>query len=142
MSASGEFWLGLAFAIPLSIIANLFTPKIQDWLSRRSSVAAKKRQVVRAKEQSRIDEYLKDPARLNTFLLTTLLVATMFGSVIGAFTALLYVMGTVADGRFGSILAQGMSVFAGLFITKICFDAVNISIKVRQAQKAIDEAHG
>jgi len=142
MSASGEFWLGLAFAIPLSIIANLFTPKIQDWLSRRSNVAAEKRQIVRAKEQTRIDEYVKDPAKLNGFLLLTLVVATMLGSGVGVFTALLYIIGTVADGRLGLVLAQMTSVFGGLLITKVCLDAANISIKVRQAQKAIDETHG
>ncbi len=136
MSSNGQFWLGLAFAIPLSIIANLFTPKIQDWLSRRSKAAGEKRKSVRAKEQSRIDDFVKDPILFNSFLLITVVASTMLGSGIGVFTAVLYMMGTIAEGRFGALIAQAISVFGGLIITKICVDAINIAVKVRNAQKS------
>ena len=140
MSSDGQFWLGLAFAIPLSIVANLFTPKIQDWFSRRSAASAARREVARSKEQARIAEYVRDPAKLNSFLLTTLVVATMLGAGIGAFTALLYMMGTIAEGRFGAMLAQGLSIFGGLLITGVCLEAAKISIKVREAQSAASRA--
>jgi hypothetical protein len=136
MSSNGQFWLGLAFAIPMSIIANLFTPKIQDWLSRRSKAAGEKRKAVRAKEQSRIDDFVKDPIRFNSFLLITVVASTMLGSGIGVFTAVLYMMGTIAEGRLGALIAQAISVFGGLIITKICVDAINIAVKVRDAQKS------
>jgi hypothetical protein len=137
MSTNGQFWLGLAFAIPLSIVANLFTPKIQDWLSKRSKAATERREAVRAKEQDRIDFYAKNPVQLNSFLLTILIVATMFGAGIGVFTAILYMTGAITEGRFGSMLAQALSVFGGLAIAKVCYDAANLSIKVKEAQKSM-----
>ena len=136
MSADGQFWLGLAFAIPLSIVANLFTPRIQDWLAKRSAAASVKRETAKAAEHARVAEYLAEPARFNSFLLTTLLVATMLGAGIGVFSALLYMLGNFAAGELGSVLAQGISVLGGLIITKICLDAANIAIRVREAQKA------
>jgi hypothetical protein len=138
MSSDGQFWLGLAFAIPLSILANLFTPKIQDWFSKRSAASAARRDAVRAREEARVAEYIKHPTRLNTFLLSTLVVATMLGAGIGAFTALLYMMGSITDGRFGSVLAQGLSIFGGLLITGTCLQAAKIAVKVRESQRAAD----
>jgi hypothetical protein len=136
MNSDGQFWLGLAFAIPLSIVANLFTPRIQDWFSKRSAASAARREATLSREQARIDEYSRNPTRFNSFLLTTLVVATMLGAGIGAFTALLYMMGTIANGRVGAMLAQALSIFGGLLITGICLQAAKISIKVREARNS------
>lgn len=52
------FWVGLAAAIPLSILANLTTPTVQNWLADRNNRLDDARQ----KRQARMDqliEYLK-----------------------------------------------------------------------------------
>lgn len=135
MSSNMQFWLGLAFAIPLSVLANLVSPKIQDFLSKRFVAAARSRELQRTKEAERVIEYVNDSAKLNTYLLVTLIVATMFGAMIGVFTALLFILGTFSRNDLSTVLAQAMTVFSGLLITKICLDAVRIATKVRQEEK-------
>ena len=140
MSMDGQFWLGLAFAVPLSIVANLFTPKIQEWLSRRSAAAAARQAAVNSREQARVAAYVQDPKRLIVFQLTAVLLATMVGACIGAFTALLYFTSAIADARFGPLLAPSLPVIGSLMVAGICYEAVKISIKVREAQEASTQA--
>lgn len=135
MESIQQFWIGLACAIPLSIAANLFTPKVQDWLSRRSRNAAQKRQLAHEEEFARIKRYANDPTLLNTFLLTTVLVTTMLGSGIGVFVALVYILDSFAGISIGTFIAQSLSVLGGVIVTKLCMDGLNVSIKVRAHQR-------
>jgi len=50
------FWIGLAVAIPLSIIANLVTPAAQNWLANRNTRLDYKRQ----KERAEMDRLIKE----------------------------------------------------------------------------------
>jgi len=50
------FWIGLAVAIPLSIIANLVTPAAQNWLANRNTRLDDKRQKERAEMDRLIEE--------------------------------------------------------------------------------------
>jgi hypothetical protein len=49
------FWVGLAVAIPLSIVANLATPAVQNWLADRNKRLDDKRQ----KQQEEMGELIK-----------------------------------------------------------------------------------
>ena len=137
MSSNLQFWIGLAFAIPLSIVANLFTPHIQKLIASRFSAYAEKRKAIQAKESDRIVEFINNPQKFNTYLLVTLVGATMLGAAIGVFSALLFMLGSFADQSFVSILAQFMTVFGGLLVTKICLDAVKMAAKIREIEKLV-----
>ena len=130
-----QFWIGLAFAIPLSILSNLATPKIQEFLAHRFQAAARRRDEQRTKDAQRILEYINEPTKLNTYLLVSLVVATLLGAMIGVFTALLFMLGTFSRNEFSTIVAQTISVFSGLVITKICLDAARTAVKVREEER-------
>lgn len=51
-----SFWIGLAVAIPLSILANLATPAAQNWLANRNKRLDDKRQIQRAEMDQLIKE--------------------------------------------------------------------------------------
>ena len=137
MSSTLQFWIGLACAIPLSIVGNVLTPAIQKWLAARFSAYAEKRKAVQRKEQERVAEFVGNPQKFNTYLLVTLIVATMLGAAIGVFSGLLFMLGSFSDRSFVSILAQAMTVFGGLLVTKICLDAANMSARVREIEKLV-----
>jgi len=50
------FWIGLAVAIPLSIVANLVTPAAQNWLANRNTRLDYKRQ----EERAEMDRLIKE----------------------------------------------------------------------------------
>ena len=137
MSSNLQFWIGLAFAIPLSIAANIFTPYIQKLIASRFSVYAEKRKKIQAKENDRVIEFINNPQKFNTYLLVTLVGATMLGAAIGVFSGLLFMLGSFADRSFVSVLAQFMTVFGGLLVTKICLDTVKMAAKVREIEKLV-----
>ncbi|KAB8192576.1 hypothetical protein FH608_024040 [Nonomuraea phyllanthi] len=54
-----SFVLGLLLSIPLSILANVFTPKFQAWMAKRSRSAAEKRERESEEFWKEIDFYKK-----------------------------------------------------------------------------------
>ena len=137
MSSNLQFWIGLAFAIPLSIFANLFTPYIQKLIASRFSAYAERRRAVQAKENDRVVEFINNPQKFNTYLLVILVGATMLGAAIGVFSGILFMLGSFTDRSFVSFLAQFMTVFGGLLVTKICIDAVKMAVRVRELEKLV-----
>lgn len=137
MSPNLQFWIGLGLALPLSIAANIATPLLQRWLASKFSAYAEKRKVEQAKEAVRVTEFLNNPQKLNTFLLLTLIVATMLGAAIGVFTGFLFMLGNFTENSFATAAAQFMTIFGGLLITKICLDAAKTAAKVREIEKQV-----
>ncbi len=138
MSSNMQFWLGLAFAIPLSIVANLVSPKIQEIVSKRFEAAERNRNQQKAEEAERINKLVNQPTKLNTYLLVSLIVATMLSAIIGVFSALLFMLGTFSGNDFATIVAQAVTVISGIFISKICLDAALTAVKVRQEEKRLE----
>ncbi len=98
------FWLGLAAAIPLSIVANLLTPKIQQWLSERSEKKSAKRVAELRVEYERIENLTKNPIVLHTYLLQQILFIVFFTSFAIAISGIFFFIGSaLADGLFASI---------------------------------------
>ena len=125
------FWIGLAMAIPLSIIGNILTPKFQAWLATRSESSARKRVALNQREQERIAGYLEKPQRLYVHLLGAIVSATFLGSAIGVFSGVFFLAGSFIDNRMMYAAGQLFAIFGGLLVAKICYDAINTIGKVR-----------
>ena len=61
----------------------------------------------------------------------------MLGAAIGVFSGILFMLGSFTDRSFVSFLAQFMTVFGGLLVTKICIDAVKMAVRVRELEKLV-----
>jgi H+/gluconate symporter-like permease len=127
------FWLGLALAIPLSIIANIFTPKLQQSFAKHSQSKAKKRI---AYLQEIIEEH-KDlgssPEKLHTFLLESILLITLLTSVFAAISGSIFALSSIIpDNRIISLLGQLVSAFGAATISKECFSTL---IKSKRAKR-------
>ena len=127
---NSDFWIGLAFAIPLSIIGNLLTPKIQNWLATRSESAAKERAVITQREQERITRFIDKPQHLYVYLFGTIVSAIFLGSVVGVFSGLFFLSSSFLDRPTMYASGQFLAILGGLLVAKICFDAINTIGKV------------
>ncbi len=131
MIANFQFWLGLALAVPLSIAENLLTPWLQERFLRHLGARSNKKKEMRRKQQERISRYADDRSELYVYLLLTIVIATMIGSLVAAFASLLYMLGIFGTKSLAEVLAQGLTVFGALMVVKICLDAANTTIAVR-----------
>jgi len=129
---NGAFWVGLAFAIPLSIFGNLITPFFQRQTAKYSESLGKKRELESQREADRIARYISKPQRLYTYLLTVLLASSLISSVAGIFSGVLFLAGTFTQGRIAFGAAQGVAIFGGVLVAKICVDAIKVIAKVRE----------
>lgn len=130
-SLNSAFWIGLALAIPLSILGNLITPRIQSWLSTRSESAAKKQVEVTEKEKTRISGYIEKPQHLYIYLLGVIISATFLGSVLGVFSGIFFLTANFVSYPIMYATGQLLAIFGGLLVAKICFDAISTIGKVK-----------
>jgi hypothetical protein len=84
------FILGLLLSIPLSIIANIYTPTVKNWLAKRSVTRAKSRVDQLTKELDLISLYRQDRGKLQELLLSNILRAIYATSVGGILAATLF----------------------------------------------------
>jgi len=128
-----SFWLGLAAAIPLSIAANLLTPRLQQWAARRNSVKAASHTKALQKELKTIEELAVSRLNLHTFLLESVLLITLLSSMFGVLSGILFTLS-----RFLPLLAsagQLVAVIGGIFIMRECMDAIRKSRGARNFKK-------
>ena len=59
------FWIGILLAVPLAIVANLLTPKVQSWLAARGATKIAKRHDKLRAEYKKVCELKDDKASLN-----------------------------------------------------------------------------
>ena len=127
-----NFWLGLAAGIPLSILANLITPKTQQWLAKRSSAKAAK-QVIQLKEElAELERLVSEPGRLQTYLLEGVLLITLLTSMFAVITGLAFAIGSFFGSpshvmAFGQLLAVG----SAIVVSKECIDVLRKSNRAR-----------
>ncbi|GAA4212495.1 hypothetical protein [Microbispora amethystogenes] len=83
--ADAGLWLGLLLSIPLSILANIFTPAFQRYIAKRSERAAVKRIARDRKFKAKIDNYKKDPNAYQAYIHENIL-----GTVVNCAFAILF----------------------------------------------------
>lgn len=90
------FLAGVALSIPLSIIANLYTPKFQERLSRRSSTRIAKRYDAIVEEYRIVCSLREDSRRLQLYFMRKSLFFTGMAAVVGLFLATLFIPAILA----------------------------------------------
>jgi hypothetical protein len=96
MGVTNEFLLGAALSIPLSILANLFTPFVQRRLDRQSRKAALKRRKRDEGDLKRIESYVQKPELYFTSLIEAGLKATLYSAVVGILAGIVYALGQLS----------------------------------------------
>ncbi len=119
---NSTFWLGLAAAIPFSIVANLLTPKIQQWLSRRSETKFAKRVAELRLEYERVVNLTKSVDILHTYLLQQILFVVLSAAFVIAISRVFSFIGAAEIFEIGGAVA----------VAKICIDAIRDVNRVRE----------
>lgn len=130
---NSSFWLGLAAAIPLSIIANLVTPRIQNLLSKRSEAKSAKRIAELRAEYERVLALTKNADELHTHLLQNILFITFFTAFFGAISGALFAVGSFLPNSPQLFqLGQLIAVAGAVGVARICIDAIRDTNRVRK----------
>ncbi|MFC5770145.1 hypothetical protein [Thauera sinica] len=134
-SLDANFWIGLALAIPLSVLGNLATPWFQQLLSRQSERRAKAHVEEMLSELSEIEELAKNPSILMLDLLREVLFIILIT------TASAVIFGTMAwlnsffpTNKWLSV-SPLMLISVGIMIAKYSFDATIKARNVRHLNK-------
>lgn len=122
---NSTFWLGLAAAIPFSIVANLITPKIQQWLSKGNETKFAKRVAERKAEYEHIVKLTKNPVALHTHLLQQILSIAFFTSFIIAISSVISIIGLDPIGKL-------FEIGGAISIAKICINSIRDANRVRE----------
>jgi uncharacterized membrane protein YhiD involved in acid resistance len=133
MKLSIDLWISIAVAIPLAIVANLFTPKLQKWLDSRleQSKRAKleKKQNARSEqlkmlrlELDEVTNYHADKYELNQLFLTSLIKVAMYGALASVYGAIFPFLGELSgwDG-IGGVLGRTGAQFTALAVSMLIF---------------------
>jgi len=157
-----DWWLSVFLAIPLAIVGNLLTTRVQKWLDKRAetrderlSHAAKKRSLKlfrrTLKEHSLDLRAAQGPNGLVSMYLEALLRVALYAAFGSSYAALffLYGEGTILDGaaadfewinRMGRevvtstlrMLAQATTLVVGLLIYRECHHAIKRGRRLKQ----------
>ncbi|MRR50335.1 MAG: hypothetical protein EG825_05385 [Rhodocyclaceae bacterium] len=128
-----NFWYGLAAAIPLSVVANLLTTRIQNVLARRDEKKSAKRREELLLQYARVLKLTKSPAELQIHLLHNILVITLVTSFFGVISGLLFALRSFFPNASQFLqLGQVMSIVGGIAVITICMDAIRDTNRVRK----------
>ncbi len=134
-SFDASFWIGISAAIPLSIAANLLTPRIQQWLARRSATRAAAQARELREELESVERLVSEPGRLQTFLLESVLLITLLTSAVGVMSGAFFVLsGFFGASKWFASVGQLIAVFGGVMVTRECVQVL------RRSQRARDPA--
>lgn len=135
-SLDTSFWIGLAAAVPLSVLANLFTPKIQQALARKSKARAFRRSAQIKAELEEIERLTSEPGRLQTFLLESVLLITLLTSAVGVISGLFFAFANMYGASpYLTALGQFVAVGGGVGIMRECLDVLRKSRRARDTEK-------
>lgn len=142
-----DLWISVALAIPLAIIANIFTPRVQRWLDNRVSQVkqrkaaeqsqARKAQLVQLeKELAEAEALLSDKANLTHHYLDALLKVAFYGAFGSIYASIFTFVGELGrwDGPFGLVGRLGAQVVA-LFVAMIIFLTCSKAAKAAKRAK-------
>ncbi|TVL30117.1 hypothetical protein [Shewanella algae] len=146
-----DLWISIALAIPLAIVANLFTPKLQRWLDARLERSKKakieKKQFSRKlqlerlrKEFSEVSKYKNDKSELNQFFLVSLIKVAMYGAIGTIYGAIFPFMGELTrwdgvGGVIGRTGAQFTALAVSMLIFMTCIQTMRMHKKVRDFEE-------
>lgn len=139
-NADYTFWLGLALAIPLAVVANIFTPKIQQWLASFSQSRAQKRIAYLSSVLEEYKELGSSPEKHHTFLLESILLITLLTSFFAVISGLLFAFSSFHSERvIVFFMAQLVSALGAATICKECFSTIIKSKRAKQISKYQEE---
>lgn len=146
-----DLWVSIALAIPLAIVANLFTPKLQRWLDARLERSKKakieKKEAARQlqleelkKELSEVSKYHSDKTELNQLFLISLIKVAMYGAIGTIYGAIFPFMGELTswDGLGGIVGRTGAQITAlavSMLIFMTCAQTMRMHKKVRDFEE-------
>jgi MFS family permease len=143
------FLLGLLLSLPASILANIYTPKIQNWLAERSIMRSAKRIDALREEIALVSSYREAPMKFHEFLLGTVLRAIYITSVGGIVAAGFFIAGQASTAivyprfyipytllRFSvsdllTMMGQLVGLLTALFLVRICSSSLQVLNRVR-----------
>lgn len=134
-----DFIVGLLVGIPLSILGNILTPKFQAWNAKRSQGAAEKLAAEDQKFGARIESFRRNPEdyqayfQLNLLYIVSGIVRMVMIAGIGILASTL-LPGTI-DGEMIALLALGLLLVDGLFLSKRGRDAFRVAAALRAPPK-------
>lgn len=130
------FWIGLALAIPLSVLGNLATPWFQQYLAHRSEQRSKARISEILRELEEVEELAKNPDLLVIDLLREILflvfLTAAFGVIVGAVVFLPALLPSL--GPYRALAPFGL-IATGMIIANYALDATVKARNVRHITK-------
>jgi hypothetical protein len=153
------FLLGLLLSLPASILANIYTPRVQNWLAERSLVRSTRRVEALREEVALVTSYRQEPAKCQEFLLGTVLRAIYATSVGGIVAVGFFIAGQASTAivyprfyvpytilRFSvsdllTMLGQLVGLLTALFLVRVCSSSLQVLNRVQnftKYQKAVD----
>ncbi|MGI5224020.1 hypothetical protein [Actinoallomurus sp. CA-142502] len=100
------FFLGLALSIPLSIISNIYTPRVQSWIANHSSSRAKKRLNLLADELHELNGLAQHREALNTRLISDVLKVTLISAITAIMSGIFFAIANSLTGPDGPHLMR------------------------------------
>ena len=146
-----SWWMGLVLAIPLSIVANLLTPPIQEWLTTKSNTASVRRLHEVERETSRIAAFHKDKLSLTNYLLLAITKSGLYLALVmilnhflGLLMMYIYSSKTYKTGdikvmevslNVARTLHGLIAIFGLILILNLCKEAVSTYTKVHNFEQ-------
>jgi hypothetical protein len=129
-------WIGLAFAVPFSVLANVLTPWFEKQRAKRSSTRAIKRADGLRAELQELSELAGNPARHQVYLLENILGITLLTSVLGVFAGLALI-GAQFEASVGAFTfaSRFLMVMGAAVIAKECAVVLRKSSRIRNFEK-------
>ncbi|HFQ5086906.1 TPA: hypothetical protein ACGUVT_004536 [Vibrio vulnificus] len=148
---SVDLWISIALAIPLAIIANLFTPRFQRWLDSRLERSKKAKIEKREKarnaqlkhlkmEFEEVSKYYADKTELNLLFLVSLVKVAMYSALGTVYGALFPMIGeTLKWEGIGGVLGRTGAQVTALLVSMLIFVTCSKTIKMYTKVRDFDE---
>lgn len=150
-----DLWVSVALAIPLAVLANIFTPRVQNWLDSFATQGKKRKaaqqiqqrqkQLIRLEKELEQTEVLQaDKASLTHHYLNALIRVAFYGAFGAIYQALFIFIGELGSwdgllGRMARVGAQMVSLFIAMAIFLTCSKVSKSASRVRNYAQYKDE---
>lgn len=133
---SPGLWIGLAFAVPFSVLANVLTPWFEKQRAKRSSTRATRRAKGLRAELQELSELAGDPARHQVYLLENILAITLLTSALGVVVGAAFI-GAQFEASFGvfTFASRLLIVLGAAVVAKECVVVLRKSSRIRNFEK-------
>lgn len=128
-----QFWGGLLLALPLSIAANILTPKFQAWAARRSEKSAAGLRMLEAQDAATMARYKEDPMHLVIDLVTNVLGVCFFAAVVAGTTTVAFAAYSWSDLEVFGFVAYFLPLIGAIFIAQMCIEQIRVVSRWRRS---------